>query len=603
MIYNYLLNFYSCFKQRIYFINKLLPYIWISSSNIRNRYIIFVLSTVVMMVLNIIFPLVLRKIILLLSLNLGNFSSQVIFFIFLYCFIWISAQACNLLREFLLLKAIEKSVNFLCQEVIAHIHKLPYHFHVSKKIGETISYIEKAYQAFPNILWGFLLSIIPIIIEIIIATGIIYYLYGYLLGAILIGTLFIFIIFSIVFAKFISEAQDLSNQDHFKANALIVDGLINFSLIKYFGNFNYENKQVKNLLSKRENSAVHAQKIACYMRLGQILIIGICIVVITLIAGQQTVYNHLSIADFILINSYILQFANPLFLFGYIFKEMRKGFTDMEYIFKLLKLSPQIEPNSRTSLKRHTKSCIVEFKNVSFAFNKEQNILKNVSFKLFPNKTVALVGGSGSGKSTISNLLFRFYTPNSGEILINGHNILDIHSDILTHLVGITPQNLNLFNNTIHYNLCYGNFNATSTEINNVLKAVQLTDMISNLPLGLETVIGENGLTLSSGEKQRITIARLLLKKPLIYIFDEVTSNLDFITEKHIQNSISKLAKNATFLIIAHRLAAITSIDHIIVLKQGVIVEEGKHQELLNNKGYYFELWKSQVTMVSKNHY
>ena len=590
-MYYYLLKFIKSknlyLKQHIYNINKLLPYIWINNSSTRRRYIMFILATIIMMISNMIFPLILRKIILLLSLNLGNFSVQIIFFIFLYCFIWLNGQIFNLLREFLLLKAIEKSVNFLCQTVTSHIHKLPYHYHLSKKIGETISYIEKAYQAFPNILWGFLLSIIPTTIEIITATIIIWYLYGYLQGIILIITLLSFIVFSIIFAELISKAQNLSNQDHFKANALIVNGFINFSLIKYFGNYNYENQKIKNLLDKRENSAIYTQKIACYMRLGQIIIIGICIVLITLITAQKTAHNHLSIADFILINSYILQFATPLFLFGYIFKEMRKGFTDMDYIFELLKLSPQVEPHNIISLKKYTKPYIVEFKNVSFTFNAKHNVLKNVSFKLLPSKTVAIVGCSGSGKSTISNLLFRLYTPDSGEILINGYNISDIHSETLTHLIGITPQNLNLFNNTIRYNLCYGNLNATSIEIENALKAVRLTDMINKLPLGLNTIIGENGLTLSSGEKQRIAIARLLLKNPSIYIFDEATSNLDFLTEKHIQKSINKLAKNATFLIIAHRLSTIISADHIIVLKQGVIVEEGTHQELLNNKITY----------------
>jgi ABC-type transport system involved in Fe-S cluster assembly fused permease/ATPase subunit len=597
-MFNKIFFFYSkknsYLKNHLNNISNLFSYFWKEDVNARSKYIIFFSVTFVMMLLNITFPLILKEIVTLLSLDASKFSTKVVLYVFLYVFVWLAAQFFSIIRELILLTAIEKVVNFLCAKVLNHIHKLPYSFHVNKKIGEVISYIDKTYQALPNIFWGLLLNIVPTIIEIIIATFVIWYLYGYLFGIILILTLMFFIIFSIIFSESISDAQSISNKKHFIANSFIVDSLLNFSLVKYFGNYNLENDKVKNLLDKREYSAVYAQKIACYMKFGQVIIIFLCISFITYIAVKEVFLGRLYISDLILINSYILQFANPLFLFGYIFKEMRKGFTDLDSIFNLLKLNPQQNLLSQDLQEKSFNKCTIEFKNVSFSFNKNVNVLNNVSFKLKPNKVIAVVGGSGAGKSTISNLLFRFYAPSSGEILVNGNNILNLHPDVITSLISIAPQNLNVFNNTIRYNLCYGNLDITNEEINNILNVTQLSYMVNNLQLGLDTLIGENGLTLSSGEKQRIALARALLKKSPVYIFDEVTSHLDYLTEKAISHVVRNLKKNASLLIIAHRLSTIKFADNIIVLNKGCIVEEGSHKELLNSKGYYFKLWQLQ---------
>ena len=585
-------NFYL--KKHLNNVYKLFSYFWKKEVNSRYKYLVFFIVTLFMIFLNIVFPLVLKEIINLLTLDASKFSTKLICCIVLYGLVWLVSQFLSILRELILVTSIEKLVSFLCAKVLSHIHKLPYNFHVNKKMGEVISYIDKTYQALPNIFWGFLLNVIPTIIEIIIATFIIWYLYGYFFGIVLILILVTFLIFSVLFSELISSAQIKSNKKHFITNSFIVDSLLNFSLVKYFGNSSIEFNQVKNLLKNREKSVVYTQKVECFMKFGQIIIIFICITCITLISVKEVVHGRLCIADLILINSYILQFSNPLFLFGYIFKEMRKGFADLDSIFDLLKLNPEQRLVSQDLQKIFNNNCTIEFKNVSFKFYNNTNVLTNLSFKLERNKVIAVVGSSGAGKSTISNLIFGFYAPTSGEILINGSNILDIRSNVITQMISIMPQNINMFNNTIRYNLCYGNPEATIEDIDNVLNLTQLSDMVSNLPLGLDTLVGENGLNLSLGEKQRIALARTLLKKSPIYIFDEATSHLDYLTEKAIDQALKVLKKSASLLIIAHRLSTIQFADHIIVLNKGLLVEEGTHVELLNNKSYYFRLWQLQ---------
>ena len=544
--------------------------------------------------LNVLIPIMLMKIISLFS-EKDTASTHTSVILLLYGFLWTLSQFTALLREVFLFKAVERSVRLICHGVSAHIHRLSYNFYTTQKTGALLGYIEKTYKAFPCIFWGFTLSVIPTIIEVIIATSIIWYLYGYLLGLTLIGTLFIFIIFSIVTTEWTSRVQSDSNENHFGVNAYLVDGLINFSLIRYFGSREFESKQINWLLKKREDTEVRSQLLMQYVRLGQAAIIGLSLTLITYLSGKNVIAKDLSIPDFILINSYVLQFSVPLFFFGFIFKDMRKGLTDMEQLANLLKKEPaEIEKNCYPSKVHLNEKYDIRFKNVNFTYDNNKQVFTDMNFYIPSGKTIALVGPSGSGKSTIPNLIFRFYDINSGQILIGENDIKEFSLDNLTDIVGIVPQHTNLFNNTILYNVCYGTPSASEEDIEKAIKIVQLDTLIEKLPHKLLTLIGERGLNLSEGEKQRISIARLILKKPKIYIFDESTSSLDLKTEREIQNSLKKITQGATCLIIAHRLSTIMEADNIFVLNKGIIAEEGTHSELINLKGIYFNLWSSQ---------
>jgi ABC-type transport system involved in Fe-S cluster assembly fused permease/ATPase subunit len=584
---------FAYLKNHLDIIYCLLPFIWVKDWSIRLRYVILIFLTTVMIGLNILAPIMLMNVVALFSKNMTT-TIQIYLALLTYGTVWTLAQITALVREIFLFKAVERSVRLICLEISSHLHKLPYHFYSNQKTGALVSYIEKTYRAFPNVFWGFTLNIIPTILEVMIATSIIWYWYGSLLGLTLITTIAIFIIFSLFTTEVTSKAQSYSNENHFKVNAHLVDGLMNTSLIRYFGKREYEREQIDRLLKSREETEVKSQLLMQYVRLGQTIIIGVSLISITWLAGKGVIAKNLSIPDFVLINSYVLQFAVPLFFFGFIFKDMRKGLTDMEQLVNLLRTKREVDGKRTLPSISHKEEWGIQFKKVSFSYGDRQ-VLKDVSFEISPGKTVALVGSSGSGKSTISNLLFRFYETSSGEITIDKKNIKDYSLSDLTEVIGIVPQNTSLFNNTILYNICYGNSSASEQEIEETIRIVELEALIKSLPNKLLTQVGERGITLSEGEKQRLSMARIILKKPKIYIFDEATSFLDLNTEKFVQRNIRKITQGATTLIIAHRLSTIVDVDYILVLHKGMIGESGTHEELIKQNGIYYNLWSAQA--------
>ncbi|MBN9344339.1 MAG: hypothetical protein BGO76_09000 [Caedibacter sp. 38-128] len=594
-------NSLAYLKHHLDIIHYLFPFIWVKDWSIRIRYLILIFLTLTMIGLNILAPIMLMKIVALFSK--GTTSTITIYMALLaYGVTWTLSQFTALVREIFLFKAVERSVRLICLEISSHLHKLSYHFYSKQKTGAMVSYIEKAYRAFPDVFWGFTLNIIPTVIEVMVATSIIWYWYGPLLGLSLITTIVVFIIFSLFTTEITSKVQSYSNENHFQVNAYLVDGLVNSSLVRYFGKREYEKEQIDKLLKRREETEIKSQLLMQYVRLGQVGIISASLILITWFAGKGVISKNLSIPDFILINSYILQFAVPLFFFGFIFKDMRKGLTDMEQLVKLLRTEQEIEEKEPLPSIRYKEEWGIQFKKINFSYGDRQ-VLKDVSFEIPPGKTVALVGPSGSGKSTISKLLFRFYEANSGEIIIGGKDIRDFSLSSLTEVIGIVPQNTSLFNNTIRYNVCYGNPKATEIEIEEAITIVELDSLIKALPDKLSTQIGERGVTLSEGEKQRLAIARVILKKPKIYIFDEATSFLDLNTEQFVQKNLKRITQGVSTLIIAHRLSTITEVDNIFVLDNGSITEKGTHMELMQVKGLYYNLWNTQSHLLSSEHY
>jgi ATP-binding cassette subfamily B protein len=376
------------------------------------------------------------------------------------------------------------------------------------------------------------------------------------------------------------------------ASTKMIDSLLNFETVKYFNNEDHEFNRLDNSLEKYENAANKNRMSLSLLNVSQTLVImtGITIMLVLSVFGIKN--NSISVGGFVVINAYMLQLYQPLNFLGTIYREIRQSLIDMENMFNLLNEKNKVEDKGSTIIENENSEII--FDNISFGYHPDRSIIKNLSFKLPKGKSLAIVGPTGAGKSTISKLLFRFYDPLSGEILINNNNIKDYKQLDLRKIIGIVPQDTVLFNDTIYYNISYGKPNATNEEIINASKIAGIHDFIESIPDKYNTIVGERGLKLSGGEKQRVAIARTVLKNPSVYFFDEATSALDSATEKEIIKNLESISKHKTTLIIAHRLSTVSNADNIIVINHGAIVESGKHEELLKLNGLYAEMWNKQ---------
>ena len=501
------------------------------------------------------------------------------------------------LREALFARVTQNAVRKVALQVFEHLHSLALSFHLARQTGGVSRDIERGTRGIQSLISYSLYSILPTLIEFCLVLGYFAYSYDIWFAAITLVALVLYIVFTIVVTEWRTHYRRAMNDMDSKANQKAIDSLLNFETVKYFGNEAFETARYDDNLLRYQTAAIKSQKTLAFLNLGQQIIIAIGLMLILWRATLGVVNGTMTLGDLVLVNTLMIQLYIPLNFLGVIYREIKQSLTDMDRMFSLLNTEKEIadSPNAHPlHIENPSRGPDVRFENVSFHYESKREILRNVSFNIPAGTTTAVVGQSGAGKSTLARLLFRFYDAQSGKIVIDGQNIQDVTQLSLRKAIGIVPQDTVLFNDTIGYNIAYGDPSASFEEVQEAARAAQIDGFIKHLPDSYQTQVGERGLKLSGGEKQRVAIARTLLKKPAMLIFDEATSALDSKTERAFQEELFNLAKNRTTLIIAHRLSTIIHADQILVMDHGQVVERGTHLELLAAKGKYAEMWQMQ---------
>ncbi|MGO4449525.1 ABC transporter ATP-binding protein/permease [Phyllobacterium sp. TAF24] len=499
----------------------------------------------------------------------------------------------NQLRDALFASVGQYAVRKLAYKTFVHMHNLSLRFHVERRTGGLSRIIERGTKGIETIVRFTILNTAPTIIEFLMTAVIFAFAYGLSYLAVVVATVWLYTWFTIRASDWrINIRRDMNDSDT-DANTKAIDSLLNFETVKYFGNEQMEASRFDAAMARYEISATRIWTSLGWLNFGQSVIFGIGMAVMMIMSGREVLAGTQTLGDFVFINAMLMQLSIPLNFIGFIYREVRQGLTDIEQMFDLLDVEQEVtdKPNAKPLV---IERGAVRFDNVMFAYDPKRPILKGVSFEVPAGKTVAIVGPSGAGKSTLSRLLYRFYDIQGGSISIDGQDIRDVTQESLRAVIGMVPQDTVLFNDTIAYNVRYGRITASEEEVRNAADLAQIGSFIKSLPEGYDAMVGERGLKLSGGEKQRVAIARTILKAPPILILDEATSALDSATEHEIQAALDLVSRDRTTLVIAHRLSTIIGADEIIVLKDGVIAERGRHTALLAENGLYASMWNRQ---------
>ena len=584
-------------------IANLLPYLW----EFKGRVILAMSCLIAAKVANLAVPILLKELIDAMSLPQGASTLLVVpvALIIAYGLLRLSASLFTELRELLFSRVTESAVRTVALKVFQHLHALSLRFHLSRQTGGMTRDIERGTRGIQSLISYSLYSILPTLVELGLVLGYFIWAYNYLFAVITFVALVFYVIFTIQVTEWRTQYRRKMNELDSRAHQRAVDSLINFETVKYFSNESYEASRYDENLHRYREAAIKSQRSLALLNGGQQTIIAIGLILILWQATQGVVNGVMTIGDLVLVNVLMIQLYIPLNFLGVIYREIKQALTDMDRMFSLLQTDQEIADSpTSTDLMVHQKSLgpQVVFEHVSFSYETNREILKDLSFVIEPGQTTAVVGHSGAGKSTLARLLFRFYDVTGGTICLDGQNIKNVKQLSLRQSIGIVPQDTVLFNDTVAYNIAYGRPGASQAEIEAAAKSAQIHNFIVSLPDGYQTMVGERGLKLSGGEKQRVAIARTLLKNPSLLIFDEATSALDSETERAIQKELMELAQNRTTLIIAHRLSTIIHAQQILVMDAGRVVERGTHESLLSLQGRYAEMWRvqqSQIELIS----
>lgn len=497
------------------------------------------------------------------------------------------------LRDVLFASVGQNAVRKLALRTFHHLHRLSLRFHLQRRTGGLSRVIERGTKGIETIVRFTMLNIAPTIVEFAITAVIFIWLFGVSYLGVLIVTIWAYLYFTIKASNWrIAIRRDMNNSDT-DANSKAIDSLLNFETVKYFANEKMEAERFDTAMAGYERSAIRIWTSLGFLNFGQAVIFYGGFIVISVMAVNGVMNKTLTLGDFVLLNTFLMQIYRPLNFIGFVYRELRQGLTDIEEMFKLLDQPAEIQDKADAKPLVVT-GPVIKFDNVTFHYDAERPILKGVSFEVPAGKTVAIVGPTGAGKSTISRLLYRFYDVTGGAITIDGQDLRDITQESLRAAIGMVPQDTVLFNDTIGYNIHYGRPGATDEEMRSAAAMAQVGPFIEALPRSYDTPVGERGLKLSGGEKQRVAIARTILKAPAILILDEATSALDTKTERDIQSALDVVSKNRTTVVIAHRLSTVINADEILVLRDGLVAERGNHVALLQMDGLYAQMWSRQ---------
>jgi ATP-binding cassette subfamily B protein len=576
----------------------LLPYLWARRgveqwAELRLRVVLALALLAGAKIVNIYVPILYKRAVDALSPEHGGAIAVPVMIIVAYAVARVLNVAFSELRDAVFAKVGQRAIRTVALQTFRHLHALALRFHLERQTGGLSRAIERGTKGIETLLSYMLFSILPTLVEIALVCGVLWGFYDIWFAAVTFITIVGYIAFTMLVTEWRIKFRHAMNETDTEASTKAIDSLLNYETVKYFGNEEHEARRFDHALQRYERAAVKSEGSLSLLNIGQGLIIALGLIAIMIMAGQGVKAGRMTVGDFVLCNTYLIQLYQPLNFLGFVYRSVKQSLVDMAQMFQLLTVDAEVKDKPGAPALAVSGGA-VRFEHVVFGYDPRRRILHDLSFTVAPGKTVAVVGPTGSGKSTISRLLFRFYDVDGGRIAIDGQDIREVTQKSVRAAIGIVPQDTVLFNDTVYYNIAYGRPGATRAEVEEAARLARIHDFLLSLPDGYDTMVGERGLKLSGGEKQRVAIARTILKRPRILLFDEATSALDTHTEKEIQASLREVSADHTTIVIAHRLSTVVDADEILVLVEGRVVERGTHRALLDRRGRYHAMWTRQ---------